>query len=128
MIGPLIAPHPRSGAIAPDDVPLPQSQLSQTFKKSLWKARSQPSVVLQPGEVTAHEAIRGALPQFLALGGTISIETIAVTQTDDVALLRARWRVKGTGPDGNPAKMQGNSVEVIRQQADGRWVFLIDQP
>ena len=33
-----------------------------------------------------------------------------------------------TGPDGKPATMSGKSVEVVRRQPDGRWLFAIDFP
>jgi ketosteroid isomerase-like protein len=33
-----------------------------------------------------------------------------------------------TGPDGKPAEMTGQSLEVVRRQAGGHWCFVIDEP
>ena len=32
------------------------------------------------------------------------------------------------GPDGKPAEMTGQSLEVVRRQAGGHWCFVIDEP
>jgi uncharacterized protein (TIGR02246 family) len=86
-------------------------------------------LVAEPGQVLAgHEAIRNALQQFLALRGTITMDTKDVVEAGDIAMLRAKWRLNGTGPDGKPVDMQGNSVEIIRRQSDGRWLFAVDHP
>ena len=89
----------------------------------------QARLVPQPGQViTGHQAIGGGLQSYLALRGTIKMETTYVVEAGDVALLRGRWRIAATGPDGNPLEMQGSNVEVVRRQADGRWLFVIDHP
>ena len=31
-----------------------------------------------------------------------------------------------TGPDGKPATINGQSVEVLRRQPEGHWLFAID--
>ena len=51
-----------------------------------------------------------------------------VSRTDDLALLTSKWEVTMTGPDGQRAKMNGQSVEVARRQPDGSWRFAIDMP
>ena len=66
---------------------------------------------------------------FLALKGTLTLETIYVTQLEDIALMRGKWHLKnGTGSDGQPVEMEGNSIEVLRRQPDGRWFYIIDYP
>ena len=83
----------------------------------------------QPGQVVSgHEAIRAVLQGFLAMAGTIRIDTQYVIHAGELALLRARWHLAGVGPDGNPVEMQGNSAEVVRRQTDGNWLYLIDHP
>ena len=54
--------------------------------------------------------------------------TGAYLRTGDLALVTAEWQLAMTGPDGNPATMTGQSVEVLRRQPDGRWLFAIDFP
>jgi len=87
------------------------------------------ALVPQPGQVlTGHAAIREALQGFLALRGKIEMETTYVVQAGDTALMRGQWRLSGTGPDGKPLTLAGKSSEVVRKQADGRWLFAVDHP
>ena len=51
-----------------------------------------------------------------------------VSQSGDLAVVTAKWQLAMTGQDGKPAQMQGQSVEVVRRQSDGRWLFVIDLP
>ena|SRR5258706_14386100 len=83
----------------------------------------------QPGQrLSGIDAVRGALQQYLALKGTISMVTTYVVDTGDTALLRGKWQLQGTGPDGKPMELRGNNVEVVRRQGDGSWRFIIDPP
>lgn len=87
------------------------------------------TLVPQPGQVVKGvHAIRQALQGFLALKGRINVETQYVIRAEDIALLRAKWSLVGTGPDGKLMDMKGNSTEVIRRQPDGNWLFVIDHP
>jgi ketosteroid isomerase-like protein len=78
--------------------------------------------------VTGHAAIRGALEPFLAMRGRMEIENTYCIMSGKIALMRAKWRLDGTGPDGAPVRMEGSSAEVARKQNDGRWLYLIDHP
>jgi len=87
------------------------------------------ALVSQPGQVAKGiHAIREAMLGFLALKGRIDAETQYVIRAGDIALLRAKWSLVGTGPDGKPIEMKGNSVEVVRCQPDGNWLFVVDHP
>jgi uncharacterized protein (TIGR02246 family) len=88
------------------------------------------SFVAQPGQVvTGHAAIREAMQAFASLKPTLKIEVNAIQNGDgDVALLRSKWSLTGTGPDGKPMTMGGNGTEVVRRQTDGTWLFIIDNP
>ncbi len=90
---------------------------------------SNASFVVEPGKVvTGHAAIREVLESWLALKPKLTIEANAV-QSGDVALLRSKWTLKGTGSDdGKPVEMSGNGTEVVRRQTDGSWLFIIDNP
>jgi uncharacterized protein (TIGR02246 family) len=94
---------------------------------ALYEAEA--ALVPAPGQmVTGTAAIREALGGFLALNGRISIVTQAIVPVGDVALLHGSWLLSGTGPDGSPAELAGLNTEVVRRQADGSWLFLIDNP
>src|SRR5438477_5599019 len=98
----------------------------ETWKGSLY----QPDATLvAPGRtLTGHAAIREAYRDHLALRPRITVETVAVYENGDTALLHGRWIKNGTGPDGSELRMQGRNTEVLRRQADGSWLFYIDNP
>lgn len=83
----------------------------------------------QPGVVvTGHAAIKEAFGGFLALNADFRMEPANVIETGDLALLLAKWTLKGTDPDGNPVELAGQTSDVVRRQADGSWLFVIDNP
>ncbi len=83
-----------------------------------------------PGQppVVGTQAIRQAFQQFFASKPTITIETQSVIDAGDIAYLRGKWRLIGTGPDGQPVDMVGQTAEVVRRQPDGTWRYVIDHP
>ncbi|MBX3235614.1 MAG: SgcJ/EcaC family oxidoreductase [Nitrospiraceae bacterium] len=87
------------------------------------------ALVPQPGQITIGAAAnRQALEQFMALKGRMTISTVYVVQTEDLALLRGDWHLTAKAADGQPIEMRGQNIEVARRQADGRWLFVIDHP
>jgi uncharacterized protein (TIGR02246 family) len=86
------------------------------------------ALVPQPG-VTAEggDAIRDALRWFLDRRGRIALETKLVVRVGDLAYLANRWSLSGgTMPDGSPAELGATTAEVARRQADGTWLYVID--
>jgi uncharacterized protein (TIGR02246 family) len=77
--------------------------------------------------VTGKAAIREIMQGFMALKPKLKMD-VKATQSGDIALLRAKWTLTGTGPDGKPMEVSGNSTEVVRRQPDGSWLFVIDNP
>ena len=87
------------------------------------------TLVAQPGQIAeGHAAIREALNGFLAMKPTLNPEKRALITAGDIALSVIRWTLNGTGPDGAPVCMDGATSDVLRRQADGRWLFVIDNP
>jgi uncharacterized protein (TIGR02246 family) len=83
----------------------------------------------QPGQVvTGRDAIRTALEGFASLSPRLDGQVERVVESGEVALVLNRWRLEGTAPDGQPVEMAGLSADVLRRQADGRWLVLIDDP
>ena len=39
-----------------------------------------------------------------------------------------KWTMKATGPDGKPFEMKGASANMMRRNADGHWLWLVDNP
>ena len=87
------------------------------------------SLVPQPGQVVrGTAALREAVGGLVALKGPLDITVEEVVEAGEIALLRSRWTLRGTGDDGQPVELAGAGAEVVRRQADGSWRFVIDHP
>ena len=73
-------------------------------------------------------AIRGGLQQYLAAKLPIKLKVRHLYQSGDTALIIHDWVLEGTGPDGKPMKMTGSGADVVARQADGTWLYTIDNP
>jgi uncharacterized protein (TIGR02246 family) len=83
----------------------------------------------EPGKVVSgHAKIREALSGMVGLKPSVTLDTKVLANTGEIALLSSRWKMSGTGPDGKKQDLAGESVEVVRRQADGSWKFVIDTP
>jgi ketosteroid isomerase-like protein len=83
----------------------------------------------QPGSL-AHGApgISDALTGFISMNGTLDLEVTRVLEVDDLALVVGVWSFDGTGPDGEPVRLEAKNADVLRRQNDGTWRFVIDNP
>ena len=87
------------------------------------------TLMAAPGTVVSGKAaIRGALAQFIAGKPTITLSARTLSQTGDLALVSAKWHLAMTGADGRPTAIDGQSVEVLRRQPEGHWLFAVDFP
>ena len=87
--------------------------------------------VVSPEQVvTGHAAIREVMQGFINAQATFNVEAVtAVPSTDGtVAVTRVKGSSTSPGPDGNPVTTPLHSVEVVRKQADGTWLFIVDDP
>lgn len=85
------------------------------------------AMVAQPGQVaTGTKGVREVMAGFLALEPTLTLEKNEVITAGDIALCVTKWTLKGTGQDGKPVQMEGTATDVLRKQADGSWLFVID--
>jgi uncharacterized protein (TIGR02246 family) len=86
--------------------------------------------VAQPGAVvTGTEAIREALSGFVALKLIFDLKVRKVFRAgDDIALAFSEWTLADTGPAGETMSMSGQGSDMVRQQPDGSWLFVIDNP
>ena len=94
-------------------------------------ARYEPGAafVSEPGTtVTGTEAIREVMTSFVAMKPKLTIEVTLVVESGDTALLHSKFTGSGTDPDGNPTDFTGQGIEVVRRQANGTWLFVIDNP
>jgi ketosteroid isomerase-like protein len=83
----------------------------------------------QPGQLAnTPESVGQSLQGFIDLKGKLDLKVKRVLQTSDLALVITEWSFSGTGSDGNPVNMSAKSADVLRQQSDGTWKFVIDNP
>jgi uncharacterized protein (TIGR02246 family) len=86
-------------------------------------------VVGAPGApVSGITALREMFTQFVALDPKFTFVDHEVVEAGDLALHLNTWRLEGRAPDGTPVEQGGLSVVVLRKQADGRWLMVIDHP
>ena len=76
--------------------------------------------------MTGIQAIREAFTGFLAMKPTLTLDLLSCNQTGDIALIHDKWHLTGTGEDGNPVDMSGQTAAVLRRQPDGNWLVIID--
>ena len=83
----------------------------------------------QPGQLAkSPESISQSLRNFINMDGKLDLKVKRVLQASDLALVITEWSFSGTGTDGKPVNMAARSSDVLRQQANGAWRFVIDNP
>jgi uncharacterized protein (TIGR02246 family) len=86
-------------------------------------------VVGEPGKPLGGEAaLRQMFAGFIALKPCFTYSGHELVQAGDLALHIAPWRMTAVGPEGAPIQQTGLSLAVLRRQADGRWLMVIDHP
>jgi uncharacterized protein (TIGR02246 family) len=83
-----------------------------------------------PGEsaITGVAAIRERIAAIIASEFEISVTTTAVHESGDTAAVYNDWTSFRRGPCGERLASAGKALEVVRRQADGSWLCLIDDP
>jgi uncharacterized protein (TIGR02246 family) len=85
--------------------------------------------VTEPGQsVSGHEAMRATALGYFDMKPVIDLNTMAVLEAGDIAVVYSSWTFTANGPDGNPIDMVGNSTVVLRRQQDSSWLCAIDDP
>lgn len=73
-------------------------------------------------------AIRSHLEDLTAMKPRMEIIDSRVFGRGEIALLCSRWRANVTPPGGSEVTMEFRGSEIARQQDDGTWLLLIDNP
>ena len=79
----------------------------------------------QPGQsVTGKKEIAQALQGFLAVPGTMRIDTVYTLEAGPLALTRSLWSIR----EGSETRIEARGTEVMVRGADGNWRFAVDHP
>jgi uncharacterized protein (TIGR02246 family) len=82
--------------------------------------------VEENGEVVRGvEQIRALQGRFLALDPDFSHAIVAVVEGPGVAIVKTDWHMSA---DGGRVELDGRASDVVRQQNDGSWLLVIDDP
>jgi ketosteroid isomerase-like protein len=83
----------------------------------------------QPGQLAkSPDGIRESLRGFIDMNGKLDLKVKRVLKASDLALVTSEWSFRGTGTDGKHVDITSKSADVLRQQPDGTWRFVIDNP
>ena len=86
-------------------------------------------VLFEPGKpVSGTAAIRAAFDGSLAIDPHFVFGKHEVSIAGDIALHLTPWTMTGKTPDGHNISQSGLSVAVLRRQANGEWLMVIDNP
>ncbi len=79
-------------------------------------------------QVIGRENIRAAFHSILSVGVKMSLTTRSIIESSaGLALLHGEWVIRRTTTD-SQLTTKGLSTEVVRQQPDGTWLFIMDNP
>ncbi|WP_152395998.1 YybH family protein [Paenibacillus guangzhouensis] len=73
-------------------------------------------------------ARRDTLTDLLRLQGTMVSKNIYCVPFENIALLRAHFTLTTVDAEGKPLQISGHTSEIVRQQADGSWLYIVDHP
>ncbi|MGH9966169.1 MAG: YybH family protein [Nitrososphaeraceae archaeon] len=83
----------------------------------------------QPGQfIKGRDSIRQSIQGFVDMKGKLESKVKRVLRAADLALVISEWSFNGTGPEGNPVNIASTATDVLRQQPDGTWRVIIDNP
>jgi uncharacterized protein (TIGR02246 family) len=85
-------------------------------------------LVSMSGAVRGTDAIRERYRSVLASRPSIEVQTLSVNVAGSVAMLHGKWVLLDRGTDGRQVRREGRNTETARQQPDGGWLFVIDNP
>ena len=83
----------------------------------------------QPGQLAkSPDGIRESLRGFIDMNGKLDLKVKRLLKASDLALVTTEWSFSGTGSDDKHIDITSKSADVLRQQPDGTWRFVIDNP
>lgn len=87
--------------------------------------------VVDSGQIAeGHSAIREVMQGYVSANAEFIVEKITASPSEDgdIALTSVKGRTRFTEPAGRVVTMAVESMEVVRRQPDGTWLFVLDYP
>lgn len=82
-----------------------------------------------PGQrAVGKQAIREGFGTLMALKAKIFVKNNYCMRSGNIALLQGEWKLSFIDQSGEKVEQAAKSAEVVRQQADGSWLYIIDHP
>jgi uncharacterized protein (TIGR02246 family) len=78
--------------------------------------------------VRGRTAILEGLINFVSIRPKLTLNAARIVRNGDVALLYSDWTISSTSPEGVISSVDVRPTHVARQQPDGAWKFVIDDP
>ena len=92
----------------------------------------EPDAISQPPTpdppVDNNAARRALFEGMLGLHPKVDLQVIRTLTGKDIAQVCGSWTLEGAAPDGSQINMSGFYADVLRRQADGTWLFVLDNP
>lgn len=86
------------------------------------------SLVAQPGIIVSGAALKEAMNEYVTMKPKFSMPIHEVIESGDIALHISPWTMSAIDPTGKEIKQTGFSLAVLRKQANGEWLIVIDNP
>ena len=86
------------------------------------------TIVVEPGRLAAGKAELRRVYEWVFghIKGSARQEKTDVIEAGDLALFTSKWSFEGTDRDGNSVSRESYASVVLRRQADGSWLVVVD--
>jgi ketosteroid isomerase-like protein len=74
------------------------------------------------------ENIRKGMKGFIDMGAKLDARVKRELQANEIVLMITEWSINGTEPDGKPIHLTGRGTVVLRRQADGGLLIVVENP
>lgn len=102
---------------------------AKQFDRVMQSYEAEAAIAFEPGQPVSDAAMaRQAFEGFAQMNPKFTYSGHEVIRVGDIALHIAPWQMAGQAPDGQEIQQSGLSVAVLRQQDDGSWRMVIDNP
>jgi ketosteroid isomerase-like protein len=105
-----------SQALSDGDLEAALAQYEDTALLACWPQRA----------AGGGSGLRHALTGLMALRLPVTVRVATVLESAELALVICERRIGGTGPDGEPVRLDGYGCALLRPQPDGAWRIAAD--